>query len=206
MSAFNLSAREPRLFRTYKTSKFQSPNCKIWEAARATTADPNFFERIDIDGESFVDGGIGRNNPIKQVLQETELMFADRHISCIISIGTGQAETISIPKPRWFQSVVPLYVVDAIRSICADCEESAQEATRRFEHIPGVYFRFNVEQGLQKVGLEEWRRLDEVRAHTRQYIQMADVNPRLDAAVASICGKQRVVPTVHISTEDLNLY
>src|SRR5882724_8804853 len=90
MSAFNLSAREPRLFRTYKTSKFQSPNCKIWEAARATTADPNFFEQIDIDGESFVDGGIGRNNPINQVLQETELMFADRHISCIISIGAGQ--------------------------------------------------------------------------------------------------------------------
>ena len=202
MSAINLNAGEPRFFRTYKSSKFQSPNCKIWEAARATTAAPTFFKSIDIDGEPFVDGGLGRNNPIKQVLQEAEIIFPDQHLACIVSIGTGQAETISIPTPRWFQRAIPLHVVDAIRSICTDCEESAQDATRRFEHTPGVYFRFNVEQGLQKVRLEEWRRLNEVRAHTRQYIQMANVNPRLDAAVASICGRQRVVPTAHISKGD----
>ena len=48
MSSLNLNAREPRLFRTYKASKFQSSNCKIWEASRATIAAPNFFKSIDI--------------------------------------------------------------------------------------------------------------------------------------------------------------
>ena len=47
--------------------------------------------------------------------------------------------------------------------------------------------------------------LDEVRAHTGQYIWMADVDPRLDAAVALICGRQRVVPTIHTSTDVPNL-
>ena len=47
--------------------------------------------------------------------------------------------------------------------------------------------------------------LDEVRAHTGQYIQMADIDKRLDAAVASICGRQRVVPTIHTSMDVPNL-
>ena len=80
-------------------------------------------------------------------------MFPDRHSACIVSIGTGQAETISIPKPDWIQRAIPLDVVDAMRKIATDCEASAQDAAQRFEHTPGIYFRFNVDQGLQDVGL-----------------------------------------------------
>ena len=113
--------------------------------------------------------------------------------------------TISIPKIGWFQRVLPLKVLEAIRKISTDCEVTAQVAARRFERMPGIYFRFNVEQGLQGVRLEQWERLDEVRAHTGQYIRMAHVDPRLDAAVTSICRRQRVVPTVHTSMAVPNL-
>ena len=205
MSALNMTARIPRLFRTYQAPKYPSPNCAIWEAARATSAAPTFFEHIFIEGEPYVNGGMGCNNPVQQVLQETELMFPRRHVACIVSIGAGQARTISIPKPGWFPQLLPLKVVDAMQQIATDCEASAQVAARRFERIPGIYFRFNVEQGLQEVGLEQWERLDEVRAHTGQYIRMADVDSRLDAAVVSICGRQRVVPTEHTST-DVQIY
>jgi len=128
MSALNLNARKPRLFRTYRASKYQSPNCTIWEAARATAAAPTFFERIVIDEEPFIDGGMGRNNLINQVLEDSELMFPDRNIACIVSLGMGQAETISIPKPDWLQQVIPLDVVNAMRKIATDCEESAEAA------------------------------------------------------------------------------
>src|SRR5882672_4330229 len=103
MSALNMNARKPRLFRTYKAPEYRSPNCMIWEPARATSATPSFFARIFIHEEPFIDGGMARNNPIQQVLQEAELMFPHRHIACIVSIGTGQAETISIPKHDWLQ-------------------------------------------------------------------------------------------------------
>ena len=201
MSALNMNARIPRLFRTYRAAKYPAPNCTIWEAVRATSAAPTFFKRNLIDGEEYVDGGMGCNNPVQQVLQEAELVFPERHVACIISIGAGQAQTIGIPKPGWFQRVLPLQVVDAVRKIATDCEASAQGAAQRFERTPGVYFRFNVEQGLQEVGLEQWERLDEVRAHTGQYIRMADVDAKLEAAVASLCGRQRVVPTVHTSAD-----
>lgn len=39
---------------------------KIWEAARATSAAPHYFDAMLIDGISFVDGGLGYNNPAPQ--------------------------------------------------------------------------------------------------------------------------------------------
>jgi len=143
---------------------------------------------------------MGRNDPIQQVFHEAGLMFPDCHVACIVSIGTGQAQTIIIPKPDTLQRVLALRVIDTVRQMATNCEESAQDAARRFEETPGFYFRFNVEQGLQDFRLEQWERLEEVRAHTNQYIRMADVNPRLGAAVVSVCGRQRVIPTAHIST------
>ena len=53
--------------------------------------------------------------------------------------------------------------------------------------------------------LEQWERLDEVEAHTGKYIQMVDIDARLDAVVASICGWQRVVPMVNTSMDGSNL-
>ena len=91
-----------------------------------TSALPTFFKRVVINGESYVDGSMGCNNPVQQVLQEAELMFPDRHVACIISFGAGQARMISIPKPGWFQCVLPLKVIEAIQKITTDCEESAQ--------------------------------------------------------------------------------
>ena len=196
MSALNMNARIPRLFRTYHAPKYLFPNCTIWEAVHATSAVLIFFPRIVIDGEPYVDGSMGCNNPVLQVLQEAELLFPDRHVACIFSIGTGQAHTIGIPQPGH-----ELQVVEALRKIAADCKASEQVAAWRFERTPGVYFHFNVEQGLQEVRLEQWERLDEVRAHTGQYIRMAHVEPRLDAAVTSICARERVVPTVHAGTD-----
>ena len=36
----------------------------IWQAARATSAAPVYFERFSYNGQDFVDGGLGWNNPV----------------------------------------------------------------------------------------------------------------------------------------------
>jgi len=152
MSELNMNARIPRLFRTYHAPKYPSPNRTIWEAVRATSAAPTFFPRIVIDGEPYVDGSMGCNNPVQQVLREAKLLFPDRHVACIVSVGTGQAQTIDIPKSGWFQWMLPLQVIDAIRKIATDCEASSQVAAQRFEHTPGVYFRLKSSKGCMKLG------------------------------------------------------
>jgi predicted acylesterase/phospholipase RssA len=204
MPALNMTAGIPHRFRSYPVRKHQTFNCKIWEAARATSAAPTFFERIFINEpgapQPYVDGGMGCNNPITQVLEEADLVFPGQHVACVISIGTGQARTIAIPTPGWLQQVLPLDVVKAIQGIATDCERSAQEVARRFRGIHNVYFRFNVEQGMQSVGLAQWEKLDEVAIHTNQYIRVEEVDQRLDDAVAAVRERRKTVATAQLST------
>jgi predicted acylesterase/phospholipase RssA len=204
MPAANMTAAIPRLFRTYRVPKNQSFDCTIWEAARATTAAPTFFKGIEIGGpgskERFVDGAFGRNNPIGQVFEEAELIFPNGRVACAISIGTGQAHTIAIPKPGLFQRILPSDVVRAVVQIATNCERTAEETERRFKFVPNVYFRLNVEQGMQNVTLAHWDRLGEVATHTNQYLLKAEVDQKIEAAVGAIRERRGVIATTQLST------
>jgi hypothetical protein len=126
---------------------------------------------------------------------EAVLMFPGRHLNCIISIGTGHARTIKIPPPTWLQQRLPLDVVRAMQGIAMNCERNAQDMMRRFQNTQNCYFRFNVEQGLQEVRLDQWERLDEVTAHTGQYMGQVEVDQKLGAAVIAVQEKlNRVLP------------
>ena len=45
--------------------------CKIWEAARATSAASTFFDPIKIGNRTYVDGALKHNNPIEKVDEES---------------------------------------------------------------------------------------------------------------------------------------
>ncbi|KAG8724973.1 hypothetical protein FRC12_024249, partial [Ceratobasidium sp. 428] len=125
-------------------------------------------------------------------------MFPGRHISTIISIGAGHTRTIQIPKTGLFKSTLPLNALIAAKHIATDCERAAQEVARRFQNVPNVYFRFNVDQGLQGVGQSEWERLGEVTAHARAYLRLIETSGRLDSAAEAIKTRQCVVATEDI--------
>jgi len=206
MNAHNMNARIPVLFRTYLSPKEPSIPCTVWQAARATSAAPTIFKRVLIGPaarpEPFIDGGVGRNNPIVQVLEEAELMFPDRKIACVISIGTGKLGTIDVPNPGFFErNVVPVGVIQAMVAMATDCEETAQQMEKKFRHPPKTYFRFNVEQGLQKVGLGDWDRMGEVAAHTRNYMNTLEVDQRLATAVKAVREGKGVIRTSATSME-----
>lgn len=53
--------------RSYKTGPNlpeEFPHLTIWEAARATSAAPTYFERLTVGQDHFIDGGVGWNNPV----------------------------------------------------------------------------------------------------------------------------------------------
>jgi predicted acylesterase/phospholipase RssA len=126
MPAKNMA--HPRRFRTYAVRELESANCKIWEAARATTAAPTIFKRIFIGEEGrakeeFIDGGIRCNNPAIQVMEEARNMFGDdRVVNCLVSIGTGHPGTIGLSKPDGFQKILPKELINVLKSIATDCE------------------------------------------------------------------------------------
>ncbi|KAJ7822753.1 hypothetical protein B0H13DRAFT_2291381 [Mycena leptocephala] len=65
--------------------------------------------------------------------------------------------------------------------------------------VPHVYFRFNVERGMQDIQLNQWERLGDVAANTRQYLLSHPTQNQLVDAVKSLVEK-----IGRVSTQSLN--
>ncbi|KAE8357463.1 acyl transferase/acyl hydrolase/lysophospholipase [Aspergillus caelatus] len=80
--------------RTYEPADprilFFYPQCTISQAARATSAAPFYFPEARIGHNKFWDGGLTNNNPIDEVYDEKHLLFPDRGLNCVVSLGTGK--------------------------------------------------------------------------------------------------------------------
>jgi predicted acylesterase/phospholipase RssA len=197
------NTRFVRRFRTYEVLKHTSANCAIWEAARATTAAPRFFKEIHIAGpggieERFIDGGIGCNNPVKEVMHEARLLFGDdRRIATLVSIGTGEPGPIGLATPDIFQRLLPTALIRLLADTASNCQSTADDIQRLFANLPDIYFRYNVPNGAGMVSLEEWKKISDIVTHTKSYVQDETVFNSLDLVAKRLCG--------HSSPRDLTL-
>jgi hypothetical protein len=174
----------------------------IWQAARATSAAPTFFKRIHIGPkgaeEGFLDGGLGSNNPVSKLIEEAEEAFPDLkqkfpnlkpRFDCLLSIGTGKRPIVSLKKRDTFQKLLPNALVKALASMATDTEETAERMLRQFEPAeggPSVYFRFNVEHGMQDITLAEWEKMGEIRTHTKAYLDGSEVKRKVEGVVTAL--------------------
>lgn len=201
MPAQNLTASIPRLFRSYSVPKHQSDDCAIWEAARATCASSPFFKPVEIgvslQREIFIGGDVGCNNPTLQLLHQAALIYPENFVSCVISIGAGQAQPISTSKVGYFQHLSDA-VQKAMVNIASDCEHTAHEVAKRFEQQDDFYLRFNVAQGLQSIRGSHWERLSEVVTHTKQYIETVDVDKQISSAQNMLHHRPAIFKTTSI--------
>ena len=63
---------------------------KCWEAVRASSAAPVYYEDFKLDGHVFHDGGLLVNNPTAIALHESKQLWPTVKTNCIVSIGTGR--------------------------------------------------------------------------------------------------------------------
>ncbi|CAE6394747.1 unnamed protein product [Rhizoctonia solani] len=187
--------------RTYRVTQNELEDFAIWEAVRATTAAPHFFKPLVTstgNGRTFegtyVDGGVRHNNPMVQLLREAAREFPNRSASFILSLGTGQKNVIQLPRAGFIPKLQLFKVVKLLQQIATDCEQTHQDIERNFTTHQNIYFRFNVDQGMQGVGLEEWQRQGEIGAHTRTYTGRAETTKRLNEAVTAFINLQSQVP------------
>ncbi|QRV92221.1 kinesin light chain [Ceratobasidium sp. AG-Ba] len=199
MSSENINASIPCVFRSYQNSINQMPDCAIWEVLSATMAHPEMFKPVEIELEhlqqSFIGGGIACNNPAKHVLEEVKAAMPDRDISSVVCIGAGHPETIRLK--TWnvasAMRLVPTSVLNLTRQIAFDAERVAEEMEKLFRSVPGVYFRFSVDQGLQAVGAAEWEKRNQVVANTRAYMQGARVSRSVSQSVVAVTERKTAV-------------
>ncbi len=160
----------------------------MWEAARATSAASSFFDSITIGDEDFVDGATGANNPIGEIWteagdiwREDHSWVLEDHVNCLLSLGTG------VPSLKPF-GPDPLQIGKTILAIAMDSSKKWEEFAKQHPKMlaEGRTFRFNVEHGLETVGLEEIKKVKEIKAATRNYMQSAEVRSRLTACAENL--------------------
>ena len=163
---------------------------KIWEAARATSAATSFFDSVEILGEEFVDGAFGANNPTNEMWTEAGDIWMDEadskledKVGCIVSIGTGMPAFEAIDETL-------KGIFDTLKSIATDCERTAEIFRRQHRALEGRFFRFNVPQGLEDVGLEEATKTREIKAATRHYLELQTTMREVDAFHLVILQRQ----------------
>ncbi|CAE6352533.1 unnamed protein product [Rhizoctonia solani] len=192
----NMNASMPVIFRSYQASANRAPDCAIWEAVYATMAHPDFFKSIEIsDGSlkySFIGGELGNSNPLAHVLSEIHDLYPDEYVSCIMSIGAGYAHTIQIPNGDRQQVSI------ATRAMATDSERVAEEMARRFQDTTGVYFRFNVDQGIQDVEADDWEKLSTVGAHTQAYLNKSEVDRGMRGATKAMHDRNNALAVAWI--------
>ncbi|KAM5354667.1 hypothetical protein ACJ41O_001314 [Fusarium nematophilum] len=192
--AHSKAQNTPVRIRSYTTDasvdSLSTSQCKIWEAARATSAAPKFFDPIQIGWQHYVDGATGQNNPVEEVFKEANAIWpgASSRIQCLVSIGTG------VPEPKEFGDNLW-----KIKSALIALATATEDAERRFceNHealgLRGRYFRFNVDKGLRDVSLDGVDKLDKIIAATESYLDGPRVKESIrdftqGASISSLYG------------------
>ena len=171
--------------RSYRSPNGDGLECAIWQAARATSAAPTYFDPIQFGSPpgKYCDGGLRNNNPINQAFWETHAIWGtDADIQCIVSIGTGSPSVTSI-------GIFGHQIAGACIKIANETEQTATDFYRNYKDqypMNQSYFRFNVPHGLEEIQLDEWQHIGLIDACTRTYVNEPLISESLEKCAAAL--------------------
>ncbi|CBY02050.1 hypothetical protein LEMA_P008370.1 [Plenodomus lingam JN3] len=162
----------PRILTTYDPN---DQTTRIWEALRATSAAPTFFEEMQFGTPkvTYLDGGVGFNNPCAEVNYAAKALWEGRSIGIIVSVGTGLQ---SIPSVKKIASWLPfglgtdISLASALAGMATSTARVDNEMKRMYSDTDTKYYRFDVDRGLADISLEQWMKEDETASLTEQYM------------------------------------
>lgn len=180
--------------RSYRLLSQPNIPATICQAALATSAATTFFDPVSIDDRSFADGGFGANNPVNEVEGEASDIWCPETgdlkplVKCFISIGTGN------PGIKPFEDGLLGFLSKTMVEIATETENTEAEFIARWRghYDEKRYFRFNVEQGLQDVGMDEYNRKGAIKSATEGYLSHQDRIFRVRNCVQNLESKESV--------------
>ncbi|KAK6536357.1 hypothetical protein TWF281_000596 [Arthrobotrys megalospora] len=163
----------PKLFRTWG-QKAVKEQVRIWEAVRATSAAPTFFNPIAVNGIQYSDGGLGYNNPAMLTYLEVVQTYGKSFpIKCFISVGTGSSPNVQIRDNEGLGT----YAIDLLKFLknLAANTQRAHHEVKELLQFSNNYFRFEVGNDLgSRVGMDRHDLLGVVESETEDYLNSYD--------------------------------
>ncbi|KAK1776796.1 acyl transferase/acyl hydrolase/lysophospholipase, partial [Copromyces sp. CBS 386.78] len=190
----NVDQGVARRFRTYSSDDDWDKNVEIWQAARATTAAPGYFEPMTIKGggenpidEVFIDAAMGLNNPADEVLNEAGLRFhKSSKLGCLLSLGTGtRIKTLKFAHGLKFAK----NAVTNMKEIVTSSETVHVLLEGRFKNFTKTYFRFSVPDAAETIPMDDYKKMKPLKVMTEEYLN-AQAKERIEE-VAQILAKRK---------------
>jgi hypothetical protein len=166
----------------------------IYQAALATSAATTFFKPVSIGNRTFANGGLGVNNPVDEVEGEAANIWCSESgdlkplVKCFLSIGTGN------PGIKVFDDSIFKILGQTVVDIAIETEETEKKFIARWrKHFDeNRYFRFNVDQGLQTIGLGEYKEKGAMESATERYLKHTERKFRVRDCIQNLRLKQSV--------------
>ncbi|XP_010572339.1 calcium-independent phospholipase A2-gamma [Haliaeetus albicilla] len=111
---------------------------KLWQAIRASSAAPGYFQEYVLGNDLHQDGGLLLNNPSALAVHECKCLWPNVPLQCLVSLGTGRYE--SEGKTNVTYTSLKAKLTNVISS-ATDTEEVHTMLDALLP--PDTYFRFN---------------------------------------------------------------
>ncbi|TDH10292.1 hypothetical protein EPR50_G00073490 [Perca flavescens] len=158
--------------------------CQMWQAVRASSAAPGYFQEFPLQSDIHQDGGIILNNPCALAVHESRLLWPNQPFQCVLSLGTGRYDNAK----RGPATSTSLRA--KISTLINSATDTEGVHTLLDDLLPpDVYFRFNPMLSAV-VSLDESRprAMDQLQRDTQNYLERN--RPKL-ARLCLVLGAER---------------
>ncbi|KAG7520540.1 hypothetical protein JOB18_031535 [Solea senegalensis] len=157
---------------------------QMWQAVRASSAAPGYFQEFPLQSDIHQDGGILLNNPCALAVHESRLLWPDQPFQCVLSLGTGRYDNAK-RSPATSTSLR----AKISNLICSATDTEGVHTLLDDLLASDVYFRFNPMLSAV-VSLDESRpgALDQLQWDTQTYLERN--RPKL-ARLCLVLGAER---------------
>ncbi|XP_030334687.1 calcium-independent phospholipase A2-gamma isoform X2 [Strigops habroptila] len=111
---------------------------KLWQAIRASSAAPGYFQEYVLGNYLHQDGGLLLNNPSALAVHECKCLWPDVPLQCLISLGTGRYES------EGKTNVTYTSLKAKLTNVISSATDTEEVHTMLDALLPAdTYFRFN---------------------------------------------------------------
>lgn len=152
---------------------------KMWQAIRASSAAPGYFQEFVLGKDLHQDGGLLINNPTALAIHECKCLWPNTPLQCVLSLGTGRYETGGKNSATYTSLKTKL---THVISSATDTEEVHTMLDALLP--PDTYFRFNPYMS-EDISLNENRveKLNFLKSEAEHYLERNEAKLRNAARV-----------------------